>query len=146
MFNYSLKGHTLNCVESTKYLGVEISHIGKAVKKGSWIPLQKSLNKHRRSKHCCTHIYLTCSTKFRGTLLEMVQWRAALYITNGYHNTSSVTDMLDHLDMESLESRRTKAQLIMMFRINNSLVDVTAQRNKLPASSQTRATDSHKYR
>ena len=42
IFNYSLKGHTLTCEESTKYLGVEISqdmswklHIDKTVKKGN---------------------------------------------------------------------------------------------------------------
>ena len=42
MFIYSLKGHTLNCEESTKYLGVDISHdmtwklhIDKTVKKGN---------------------------------------------------------------------------------------------------------------
>ena len=42
IFNYSLKGHTLKCEESTKYLGVEISqdmswklHTDKTVKKGN---------------------------------------------------------------------------------------------------------------
>ena len=76
----------------------------------------------------------------------MVQRRAAWYITNRYHNTSSVTDMLVHLDMESLESRRTKAQLTMMFRIINKLVDVPAQQYLIPASSRTRAAYSYKYR
>ena len=72
-------------------------------------------------------------------MLEMAQQR---YITNRYHNTSSVTDMLDHLDMELLESRRTNAQLTMMFRIIDNLVDVPAQQYLLPASSRTRATHS----
>ncbi|KAH3879321.1 hypothetical protein DPMN_003223 [Dreissena polymorpha] len=44
----------------------------------------------------------------------MVQRRAARYVTNRYHNTSSVTSMLDHLQWETLESRRTKAQLSMI--------------------------------
>ena len=56
--------------------------------------------------------------------LEMVQWRAARYATNQCPNTSSVSEMLDHLNWETLESRGTKAQLTMMFRIVNSLVDV----------------------
>ena len=38
--------------------------------------------------------------------IEMVQHRAARYVTNRYHNTSSVTSMLDHLEWETLESRR----------------------------------------
>ena len=59
---------------------------------------------------------------------------------------NSVTDMLDHLDMESLESRRTKAQLTMMFRIINNLVDVPAQQYLIPASRRTRAAHCHKYR
>ena len=71
--------------------------------------------------------------------LEMAQQR---YITNRYHNTSSVSDMLDHLDMESLESRRIKAQLTMMFRIINNLVDVPALQYLLPASSRTKVTHS----
>ena len=33
MFSYSLKGHTLNCEESTKYLGVEICYDIKPVRK-----------------------------------------------------------------------------------------------------------------
>ena len=78
--------------------------------------------------------------------LEMVQQRAAWYIKNRYHNTSSVTDKLVHLDMETLESRGTKAQLTMMFRIINNLVGVHGQQYLLPASSRTRAAHSHKYR
>ena len=58
-------------------------------------------------------------------ILEMVQRRAARYSTNRYHNTSSVTDMLQDLNWETLESRRTKLQLVMMFKITNDLVDKT---------------------
>ena len=48
--------------------------------------------------------------------------------------------------MLSLESRRTKAQLVIMYRIINNLVDVPASQYLLPASSRTRAANSHKYR
>ena len=78
--------------------------------------------------------------------LEMVQRRAARYATNRYHNTSSVSEMLDHLNWETLESRRTKAQLTMMFRIVNSLVDVPLEQYLTPASSRTRSAHSHKFR
>ena len=67
--------------------------------------------------------------------LEMVQQRAARYTTNRYHNTSSVSEMLDHLNWETLKSRRTKAQFTMMFRIVNSLVDVPLKQYLTPASS-----------
>ena len=78
--------------------------------------------------------------------LEMVQRRAARYTTNRYHNKSSASDMLDHLKWEPLESRRTKAQLTMMYKIVNDLVDVPAEQYLTPASSRTRATHSRKSR
>jgi len=56
--------------------------------------------------------------------LEMVQRRAARFVTNRYHNRSSITDMLDHLNWESLESRRTKSQLMMLFKIVHGLVAI----------------------
>ena len=56
--------------------------------------------------------------------LEMVHRRAARYVTNRYHNTSSVTSMLEHLECESLKARRIKCQLTMMFKIINGLVDI----------------------
>ena len=55
--------------------------------------------------------------------LKMVQRRAARYATNRYRNTSSVTDMLDNLEWETLESRRTKIQLVMFFKIISTMQD-----------------------
>ena len=40
-------------------------------------------------------------------MIEMVQRRAARYAVNRYRNTSSVTEMLEDLGWETLESRRT---------------------------------------
>ena len=76
----------------------------------------------------------------------MVQRRATRYATNQYHNTSSVSEMLDHSNWETLKSRRTNAQLTMMFRIVNSLVDVPLEQYLTPASSRTRSAHSHKFR
>ena len=60
--------------------------------------------------------------------IEMVQRRAARYVTNRHHNTSSVTSMLEHLEWETLEARRTKNQLVMFFKIIHGLVDIPAKR------------------
>ena len=68
------------------------------------------------------------------------------YATNRYHNTSSVTEMLDHLNRETFESRRTKAQLTMMFRIVKRPVDVSLEQYLTPASSRTRTAHSYKFR
>lgn len=42
--------------------------------------------------------------------IEMVQRRTARYVTNRYHNTSSVTDMIYSLDFQTLEKRRKRAK------------------------------------
>ena len=54
----------------------------------------------------------------------MVQRRAARYITGRYHKTSSVTDMIGDLKLETLEERRTKTYLLMMYKITNGHVDI----------------------
>ena len=77
--------------------------------------------------------------------IEMVQRRAARYVTNRYHSTSSVTSMLDHLERETLESRQTKNQLVMFFKIIHGLIDIPAERNLTPASTRTRSHHSLKY-
>ena len=76
--------------------------------------------------------------------LEMVQRRAARYATIRYRNTSSVTDMLDNLEWETLESRRTKIQLVMFFKIINDLVDIPSSNYLIPANSKTRSNNSKK--
>ena len=56
-----------------------------------------------------------------------------------YHNSSSVTDMLQDLDWDSLESRRVKIQLTLLFKVIQDLVD-------MPASTRTRANHTKKLR
>ena len=91
------------------------------------------------------HLYET-NTDQSTHKLEMVQRRAARYCTNRYHNTSSVTEMLQDLQWETLESRRTKIQLTMFFQIVNDLVDIPAEEYLSPASTRTRALHSKKLR
>ena len=76
--------------------------------------------------------------------LEMVERRAARYCTNRYHNTSSVTDMLHDPNWETLESRRAKLQLVMMYKIINDLVDIPCDAYLTPATARTRAIYSKK--
>ena len=84
-------------------------------------------------------------TKEYVSKVEMVQRRAARYFTNRYRNTSSVTSMLDHLDWESLEARRAKTQLTMLFKIIHGLVDIRAEDYLVPASTRTRSQHSLKF-
>ena len=56
--------------------------------------------------------------------MEMVQRRAARYILRRYHNTSSVSDMLEQLQWPTLAQRRCCLRLTMLYKINNSIVTI----------------------
>ena len=56
----------------------------------------------------------------------MIQRRAARYVVNRYHNTSSVTSMLEELKWPTLEERRQRARLVLMYKIVNGLVKIDA--------------------
>jgi hypothetical protein len=56
----------------------------------------------------------------------MVQRRAARYVKNRYHNTSSVTEIIGQLQWTSLEERRKTARLILLYKISNGLVKIDA--------------------
>jgi len=49
--------------------------------------------------------------------LEMVQRRAARFVTGDYRTTSSVTLMLEALQWTELQQRRKRAKVIMLYRI-----------------------------
>lgn len=76
----------------------------------------------------------------------MVQRRAARYVTSRYHNTISVTSMLNELEWETLQSRRTKSQLTMFYKIENSLVDIEMSDYVDKPTRPTRSQHSKKYR
>ena len=64
--------------------------------------------------------------------LEAVQRRAARYVTRRYHNTSSVTNMLHHLEWQTLEQRRIATNLSMLYKISNNIVTVPTHRYLTP--------------
>lgn len=142
---YTLHGHVLEEVSSAKYLGVTISddmswnrHIdqtcAKANKKLGFLKRNlKVKDSALKEKAYTTMVRPTleyCSTvwdphtKQQAASLEMVQRRAARWVTGRYHNTSSVTDMLQGLGWRDLAQRRTDSRLTMMFKITRGLVDI----------------------
>jgi len=159
---YSLKGHNLEEVTTARYLGLDIrsdlswhTHIDRIVKKGNSMLgfSQRNLRiKNTETKALVRSNLEYCSSVWNPHTtsaihkIEMVQRRAARYTTSRYHNTSSVTDMLEKLKWESLESRRTKQQLTMMYKIVNNLVDIKADTYLTPATSQTRKRHNKSYR
>ena len=132
-FSYKLKCQELEEVSTSKYLGVDLSrslqwkeHIDRAVNTANnvlgFLRRNLRINSHdtksasyitlvRPHLEYCASIWSPHTVQSKQKL-EMVQRRAAMYCTNRYHNTSSVTDMLQDLNWETLESRRTKLQLV----------------------------------
>ena len=165
--SYSLKGHCLSVDKTSKYLGVHLTenlswseHIHKVITKANSTLgfLRRNLrisNEDTKSQayfslvrpqlEYCSSIW-NPSTKKDTNKLEAVQRRAARYATNRYHNTSSVTSMIEHLGWESLESRRIKAQLTLFFKVTNDLVDIPASKYLTPYKAATRATHSTRFR
>ena len=140
---YHLHEHELERVNSTTYLGVELSenltwnrHIAKTCNKAT-----KTLSFLRRNlrvrnvqakslaykvlvrptlEYCCP--VWDPHRKNQEYQLEIVQRRAARFVLGRYHNTSSVTDMLQQLNWESLCQRRAKMRLTMFCKSQHALV------------------------
>ena len=164
--SYTLKGITLSTETTTKYLGVDLhselswkTHIDRVTKKANNMLGFLRRNLQNTSRETKTRAYISlvrsnleyCATiwsphhKTMIRKVEMVQRRAARFTTNRYHNTSSVTDMLEELKWESLESRRHKHQLTMLFRIIHHLVDIKAEDYLHPAKILPRSNHNIKF-
>jgi hypothetical protein len=93
----------------------------------TWSSLQSPLKKGIQIiSQTITRVCLFCmgSLSWIWHFIEMVQWRAARYVTNRQRNTSSVNDMLQHLKWHSLEDRCRDARLVMMYKIPHDKVAV----------------------
>ena len=56
--------------------------------------------------------------------IEMVQRRAARYVTNKHGNRSSVVDMISNLQWKPLETRRKESRLCTLYKIEYGLVAI----------------------
>ena len=84
------------------------------------------------------------STEEYNKLVENVQRQAAHFGMNDYQRSSSVGNMLESLEWKSLERRRAEAKLVMLYRINHKLVDVTLK-SLAAALACTRGSTYHFY-
>ena len=145
--DYILKGHKLESVETAKYLhvGVTLSnnmkwdtHINNISNKASKILgfLKRNLQiKNEETKSLayksmvrsnleyCSSVW-SPNTKTLKDKLENVQRRAARYVTNRYHNTSSVSSMIEHLKWPTLEQRRNINRITMFYKITHNIVAI----------------------
>ena len=136
LFNYTLAGHVLQAVSKHPYLGVTITenlswepHVRNLKNKGN-----RTLGLIKRNLHACpeeikSRAYTTLvrpSLEYASTAwdpyrnylinsLEMVQRRAARFATKTYGTDKGcVTRALNHLQWQSLESRRRIARLSLL--------------------------------
>ena len=166
-YSYCLKGHVLDLQDSTKYLGVDIqsslswkTHIDRITKKSNSMLGFLRQNLRSCSEETKANAYFImgrsnleyCSSvssphhKDQIHKIEMVQRRAAPYTTNRFRNTSSVSSMIYQLQWESLESRRSKIQLTLFFKVIHNLIDIPPDNYLTPSTTRTRSTHSKKYR
>ena len=62
---------------------------------------------------------------------------------NKYHNTSSVTTMLENLGWISLEKRREDSRLVLMYKLHCNLVDFPVYEYIVPLTGHTRTRSTH---
>jgi hypothetical protein len=139
-------------VKNAKYLGLNISHnlswnhyIGTVTKKANNINAFLS----RNISSCPSKIKAQCYTTLVIPImeyaciiwdsvtqknirdLEMVQRRAARFVTGDYRTTSSVTRMPEAVHWTELQQRRKRAK-VMLYRIVNHLVAISPQPYLIP--------------
>jgi hypothetical protein len=136
--NYNIHGHTLENVETAKYLGVSMDksltwnqHIADTARKANGVKafLQRNMNQcPRKTKASCYEHLVRPILEYANTIwdpwtknnidkIEAVQRRSARFVLNNYSRHSSVTSMLEELKWPTLEERRARQKVIMMYRI-----------------------------
>ena len=75
----------------------------------------------------------------------MVQHKAARYINKDYKWTSSVTAMLQDLNWDTLETRRNKLKLTLMYKVVNGTVDIEVKDYLTRPARDTRKKHKHKF-
>ena len=79
--------------------------------------------------------------------LERVQRKAARFCLQNFSKTASVTDMLSDLKWDTLETRRKKNRLTLMYKLSHNLVDINTEEHLIPNSElRTRNSHAFKYR
>ena len=146
--DYHINGHTLDTVDCAKYLGVTIN------KKLSWQPhvdaickkanqtrafLQRNLkNCYPEIKEQCYKTYVRPQLEYASVVwdpvgdgnshlrhqLEMVQRRAARFVYDDWRRESSPTRMINHLNWQSLETRRLLSRLTFIHKHHHKQIDL----------------------
>ena len=159
---YTLRGHTLEDVDSVTYLGITIhkslkwhEHVNKTVAKANKslgflkrnVKTTSTATKSMAYQSLVKPITTYCSTvwdpsqSFLSGRIEAVQNRAARYCLNRYQYTDSITLMREQLHWETLQAIRAKARIIMLYKITHNLIAVSGQNILIPTTTRTRSHD-----
>ena len=142
---YTIHNHNLQTTNTAKYLGIHIhstlnwnTHINKTAQRAN----TTSAFLHRNIRTCPRKTkHLAYTTLVRPILeyasiiwdphtasninkLETVQRRSARHIMHNYSRHASVTTMLQHLDLPTLQQRRQHSKIIMLYRITHQLATI----------------------
>ena len=164
---YRLHGQVICITANTKYLGLTItsdlkwnSHIQKVTSKANSVLGLLRRNLRIASKAVKTqayealvgpHLEYACTvwdphTQVNVRRLDSVQRRAACYVCNRGHNTSSASEMLNKLSWEFLARRKERARLCMMYKVVHGLVDIPWLQNKVLIASPQCTRGSHSWK
>ena len=159
--SYTIYGHILTLTKKAKYLGALLTpnmswnaHIEMTTRKANNTLAFLRRNLHscpRATKETCYKSLVRPQLEYASTVwdshtksninaLEMVQRRAARFVSGNYRRQASVGAMLQSFGWETLQKRRRQAKVIMMYKIINNLVAI----DSLPfLHLQNTATRSH---
>jgi hypothetical protein len=157
--SYSIHGHELELVNSSKYLGVHLDsklnfnmHVDTVAKKANSTRAFLSRNiGHcgRKIKEASYKTFVRPIVEYAAVAwdprtqrnirkIEQVQRSSARFVTGDYDRTSSVTAMIENLQWSTLATRRQLSRLEMMYRIRFDLIDITWSKYMTPVTSNTR--------
>ena len=155
---YTIHNHKLQTTNTAKYLGIHIhstlnwnTHINKTAQRAN----TTSAFLHRNIRTCPRKTkHLAYTTLVRPILeyasiiwdphtasninkLETVQRRSARHIMHNYSRHASVTTMLQHLDLPTLQQRRQHSKIIMLYRITHKLASIPTATYIAPSTRNT---------
>ena len=163
---YTLNGHTLEVTKEAKYLGVTLTsdlkwnkHIDNITSKANKTLGFIKRNIRISSPKIKTQAYNSLvrplleyaspvwdpHTKQNIDQIEKVQRRAARYVSNCYHRTSSVTTLLQTLGWRTLATRRQEARLILFYKIVHGFVNISPPDYLLPFTRPSRLHHMHAF-
>ncbi|KAK3106442.1 hypothetical protein FSP39_020186 [Pinctada imbricata] len=165
--SYTLHGQTLQTTTDAKYLGITLTnkltwdtHVNNITNKAN--KTLGFIKRNIKTRHTQTREtayktlvrpqleYASCVwdpyTKDLTDEVERIQRRAARWCLNNFSLQSSVSDMLDKLEWQTLQHRRQTARLVMFHKIVYALVAIPIPDHyQLPVRTSSRNHQHHYY-